>query len=126
VRPTEDSGAGSAVPSVIADLATFDRNSGMFLERLLFNNRPVILLACLLVTLFLGFEATRTKLNASFDSMIPTHQPFIVNYFRHYGDLQAQENAIRIAVTANQGSIIDAHYLAVLQKLNDEVWKEII
>ncbi len=107
---------------VIAKIENFDRGSGSFLERLLFNNRPVILLACMLITLGLGFEAFQTKLSASFDSMIPTHQSFIVNYFKHYTDLQSQENAVRIAVTADQGSIIDAHYLSVLQKINDEVY----
>jgi predicted RND superfamily exporter protein len=66
---------------VVADIADFDLHSGSMLERLLFNHRPVILLLCLLTTLFLGFQATRTRLNADFDSMIPTHHPFIVNYF---------------------------------------------
>jgi predicted RND superfamily exporter protein len=107
---------------VIARIENFNRGSGSFLERLLFNNRPVILLACLLITIVLGIGAFQTRLNASFESMVPTHQPFIVNYFKHYNDLQSQENAVRIAVTANQGTIIDAHYLVVLQKISDEVF----
>jgi predicted RND superfamily exporter protein len=107
---------------VIADIADFDRHSGSFLERLLFNHRPIILLVCLLATIFFGLEATRTKLNASYDKMIPTHQPFIVNFIHHYSELQSQGNAIRIVVAANQGTIINAHYLAVLQKINDEVY----
>jgi predicted RND superfamily exporter protein len=92
------------------------------LERLLFNNRPLILLACLLATLFFGFEATQTKLNASYGKMIPADQPFIVNFIKHYNVLQSQGNAIRIVVTANQGSIIDPHYLTVLQHINDDVY----
>jgi predicted RND superfamily exporter protein len=107
---------------VIADIADFDLNSGSFLERLLFNHRPIILLTCLLVTLFLGFEASHTKLNASFDKMIPTQQPFIVNFLSHYDDLQSQGNAVRIVVTANDGNIISAHYLAVLRNINDKVF----
>jgi predicted RND superfamily exporter protein len=107
---------------VIADVKDFDRGSGSILERLLFNNRPVILFVCLLVTLFLGYEATQSKLNASFEKMIPTHQPFIVNFLNHYDDLQSQGNAVRIVVEANQGTVINAHYLSVLQKINDEVY----
>jgi len=107
---------------VIADIADFNRDTGSFLERLLFNHRPLMLLACLLATLFFGFEATQTKLNASYDKMIPTHQPFIVNFIAHYDELQSQGNAIRIVVAANHGTIIDAHYLAVLQHINDEVY----
>jgi predicted RND superfamily exporter protein len=88
----------------------------------LFNNRPVILLLCLLVTLFLGIEALHAKLNASFEKMIPTHQAFIVNFLNHYDDLRSQGNAIRIAVQANQGTIINAHYLAVLQNISDQIY----
>jgi predicted RND superfamily exporter protein len=111
-----------AAAPVIADITDFDRHSGSLLERVLFNHRPFILLACLLATLFFGFEATQTKLNASYEKMIPTHQPFIVNFIKHYDELQSQGNAIRIVVAANQGTIINAHYLAVLQQINDEVY----
>ena len=113
---------GGTPSPVIAEIADFDRNSGSRAERLLFNNRLVILLCCLFLTLFLGFQATKTTLNASYDSMLPIHHPFIVNYFKHYDDLQSQENAIRIAVSADRGTIIDAHYLSVLQHISDEVY----
>ncbi len=109
-------------PPVIADLADFNRGSGSILERLLFNNRPLVLLLCLLATIGFGLEATQVRLNASFDKMIPTHQPFIVNFLSHYRDLQSQGNAVRIVVTANHGSIIDKRYLETLQKINDEVY----
>ncbi len=107
---------------VIASLADFDQSSGSVVERVLFNYRPIVLLICLLTTLFLGFEATHTKLNASFTKMIPTHQPFIVNFLQHYDDLQSQGNAIRIAVQADNGSIISAHYLGVLRQISDEIY----
>jgi predicted RND superfamily exporter protein len=106
----------------ISDIVDFDHGSGSMVERLLFNNRPLILLICLLATVFFGFEATRVKLNASFEQMIPTHQPFIVNFFHHYDDLQSQGNAIRIAVQANQGTIINAHYLEILKEINDKIY----
>jgi predicted RND superfamily exporter protein len=91
-------------------------------ERLLFNNRPIILLICLLATLFFGFEATHAKLNASFTKMIPTHQSFIVNYLSHYDELRSQGNAIRIAVQADHGTIINAHYLDVLRHISDQIY----
>jgi len=108
--------------SAIADITNFDRNSGSIVERLLFNNRPIILLICLLATLFFGFEATHAKLNASFTKMIPTHQPFIVNYLSHYDELRSQGNAIRIAVQADNGTIINAHYLDVLRHISDQIY----
>jgi predicted RND superfamily exporter protein len=107
---------------IISEIAGFDQNSGSRVERLLFNNRPWILLVCVLMTAFLGVQATRARLNASFTQMIPTHQPFIVNFLNHYDDLQSQGNAIRIAVQANSGTIMDAHYLSVLRKINDQIY----
>ncbi len=107
---------------IIPSFGDFDKSSGSVLERLLFNNRPIILIFCLLTTMFLGYQASHVNVNASFDKMIPVDQPFIVNYLNHYEDLQSQGNAIRIVVEANHGTIIDAHYLAVLQKINDEVF----
>ncbi len=115
--------ANLADPSpVISDPAGFDRHSGSVLERLLFNHRPVILFACLLATLFFGYQTTFIRLNASFNQMIPSHQPFIQNYFTHYDDLQSQGNAIRVVVTADHGSIISKPYMATLQHINDQIF----
>ncbi len=107
---------------VVTDIVDFDHGSGSIIERLLFNNRPFLLLFCLVATLFFGYEATKVKLNASFEKMIPTHQEYIVNFFQHYSDLQSQGNAIRIAVQANQGTIINAHYLEELKEINDKIY----
>ncbi len=55
--------------------------------------------------------------------MLPTQQPFIVNYFKHYDALQGQGNAIRIDVEKNgPGSIVNTKYLTTLQKLSDQVY----
>ena len=42
-----------------------------FIERLIFNNRLVVLLFFLLVTLFLGYQAAQVKPDTSFEKMIP-------------------------------------------------------
>jgi predicted RND superfamily exporter protein len=103
-------------------LADFDQRSGSVLERALFNHRRIVLLLCLLVTVLLGWQATRLQLNASFEKMIPTGHPFIANYLEHRQELSGLGNAVRIAVINTQGSIYDPHYLEALQKLNDAVY----
>ena len=107
---------------VIADLNDFDKGSGSLVERILFNNRPIIMIICALATLFLGFEATKVRLSADYSQMIPVHQPYIVNYLNHYDDLSTSSNAVQIAVEANNGTILDAHYLSVLQNLSNDVY----
>lgn len=107
---------------IISNILDFDRSSGSLAERLLFNNRPLILTICALLTIFFGFEATHVRLNASFEKMEPLHQPYIVNFYNHYNDLQTQGNAIEVAVQANKGTIIDPHYLQILKQLNDQIY----
>lgn len=106
----------------VLDIRDFDHQSGSVVERLLFNNRPFILLVCLVLTVLLGFSAFNTKLNASFEQMIPKQQEFIKNFLSHYDVLQSQGNAVKIVVEANGGSIIDPHYLAILKEISDEVY----
>jgi predicted RND superfamily exporter protein len=109
------------VGAVIGDVGDFDRNSGSIFERLIFNNRLIIIILCAVVTLLLGHEATKLKLNANYEGTIPWADPFMVNYLKHYDFLQAQGNALRIVVQAKQGNIGNAKYLATLQHINDAV-----
>ena len=107
---------------VVSDIKDFDRRSGTLAERLLFNNRLVILLACLAITLFLGHQSTKLNLAASFDKMIPTSHPFIANYMAHKADLSGLGNVVRISVEAKQGTIFEADYLETLRRINDEAF----
>jgi len=106
----------------ICSLDDFDKKSGSWLERLFFNNRIVVLVVCLLVTLVLAFEATKLQLNADFEKMIPTSHPYIAEYLKHKGDMKGFGNAVRIAVEAKEGTIFSPAYLETLKALNDEVF----
>jgi predicted RND superfamily exporter protein len=106
----------------VALLADFDRGSGSFAERLLFNNRVWVVAICAVVTILLGFQTTRLHLNAGFEKMIPLEHPYIVNYLQNKQKLAGVGNAVRIAVETKQGSIFDAAYLDKLKAINDEVF----
>jgi predicted RND superfamily exporter protein len=101
---------------------TFDPRSGSLVERALFNHRVLVVLACLLATVLLAWQAAKLQLNASFEKTIPAHHPYIVNFLKHQDDLVGLGNAVRIAVENPKGSIYDAAYLDTLRKLNDEVF----
>lgn len=60
---------------VVRDLEDFDLNSGNRLERLIFNNRLAVMLACLVMTLALGYLAVQVSLNASYEKMLPVGHP---------------------------------------------------
>ncbi|MGV7207639.1 efflux RND transporter permease subunit [Oxalobacteraceae bacterium A2-2] len=107
---------------VVRTLAEFDTGSGNWLERLFFNYRMVVMAVCLVLTVMAGWQATRLRINPSFEAMIPASHPYIANYLKNKNELAGLGNAVRIAVEAKQGSIYDPVYLATLQKLNDEVF----
>ena len=99
-----------------------DPKSGSILEQLIFRNRPIVITFCFVVTVILGFSVQNLKLNASFDSVIPTHHPFIVNFKKHIIDLNGSGNTLDIVVQANKGSILNKNYIETLQHINDKVF----
>lgn len=99
-----------------------DSNSGSFVERLLFNNRMWVLIACALITSLLGWQSTRLAFNSSFEKTIPTHHPFIQNFLQHQDELSGLGNALRVAVANPTGGIYDAEYLENLRLFSDAIF----
>ncbi|MFA5121929.1 RND family transporter, partial [Zavarzinia sp.] len=101
----------------------FDRHSGGLIERLVFNNRLVVLCLCALVTVLLGIAAAGIRLDASFERMLPTTHPYIENFLEHRKGLEKQWNAIRIVVEAPEGQgVLSAEYLETLRKISERVF----
>ena len=108
---------------VVKELKGFDARSGNLLERLIFNNRLLVVLACLTVTVLLSYvAATRLTLTASFEKMLPQSQPFIQNYLDNRQSLRGLGNAVRVVVENSEGDIYDPHYLEVLKQVNDTLF----
>ncbi|MEK1835679.1 MAG: MMPL family transporter [Pseudomonas sp.] len=108
--------------TVIGRLEDFDQASGNFAERMIFNHRPLVILLCLLVTLVLGWQATRIGINASYEKTIPTGHPYVANFLENRSELSGLGNSLRIAVEVKQGSIFTKDYLDTLARLNDELY----
>ncbi|MCO6056859.1 MMPL family transporter [Pseudomonas sp. MOB-449] len=107
---------------VIRDLKDFDESSGSLLERLIFNNRLLIVLGCLLATLLFGFQLKDLRIAASYDKMLPHSHEYIRNFLDNRAELRGMGDSIRIVVEAREGDIFSAEYLSVLAKINDEVF----
>ena len=93
-----------------------------FLERLIFNNRAIILIAFFFLALFLGYNAVKIEPDASFERMIPLEHPYIVNMLEHRDDLENLGNFVRIAVEVEEGDIFTAEYMETLKQITDEVF----
>ncbi len=96
---------------VVQTLDGFNPNSGTRLERSIFNNRLVVVMACALITLLLLVGAlTKLSLNASFEKMIPQSQDYIRNYLDNRKELRGLGNVLRIVVENVDGDIFDPKY----------------
>jgi predicted RND superfamily exporter protein len=106
---------------VVSDIKDFNPRSGNILERLVFNNRRMMILICMLITLALAYKATDIVFNANFEKMIPQNHPYIKNYMANKNELKGLGNSIRVAVENTKGDIFDPTYLEVLKQINDEL-----
>ena len=107
---------------VVKDVTEFDQSSGNMLERLIFNNRIVVVAACALVTLLFAYQTTKLVFNASFEKMIPQSQPYIKNYLQNKSELRGLGNSIRVVVENTKGDIFDPEYLEALRQVNDALF----
>jgi len=107
---------------VARSLDDFDRASGRWLERLVFNHRKAVLAVCALLTVVLGtFAIAKLTLNAGFDKMLPQGHPYIRNYLELRKDLRGLGNAVRVVVENRDGDIFDPRYLETLKRVSDEL-----
>jgi uncharacterized protein len=100
----------------------FDNGSGTLIERIVFNNRGVLVALFAIITLILGWQALQLQVSASYEKTIPANHPYIQAYKKHEPQLYGLGNAIRIVVSNPTGSIYDAKYMETLRQLNDEVF----
>ena len=114
-------GTESDLP-VISDLSEFDYQSGAFLERLVFNNRAAVVIMCVLVTLILGYQATKIQLQAGFEKTLPKAHQYVINYQENKNELKGLGNNLRIVVAVKDGTIFTKENLNFLEAVNDEVF----
>jgi predicted RND superfamily exporter protein len=107
--------------TLVRDLTDFDQKTGSLAERAFFNHRLWVIAFCVFVTVVLTWQIPRLGVNASFESMIPAHHPYITSFLAHRDDLKGMGNRVTITVEAKSGTVFDAAYLEQLRRLNDEV-----
>lgn len=103
-------------------MSSHHNDKATFLERLIFNNRPAVIVICLLVSIFLFWQATLIRPSTSFEKMIPLKHPFIEKMMEHRNDLANLGNTVRISVEAKDGDIFTREYMETLRQINDEVF----
>ncbi|HET7824482.1 MAG TPA: RND family transporter, partial [Anaeromyxobacter sp.] len=107
---------------VVRRVEDFDRGSGSWLERLVFNHRLAVVVAAALLTAALGaMAASRSVVNADFVKMMPARHPFVRAYLETAPELRGLGNSLRVAVEATRGDVYDPEYLEALRRITDEL-----
>jgi predicted RND superfamily exporter protein len=93
-----------------------------FLERLFFNNRRIIMLLLLVATVFLGWRASMTFIDARIEKLIPLEHPYIVNYMENRDQMNLGVSTIKLSVETTDTDIFNKDYMETLRLVNDEVF----
>jgi predicted RND superfamily exporter protein len=88
---------------------------------LIFHWRLPILIIGILITLALGFFATRLQVTAGFSKMIPLNHEFMQTFRDYQGDFGGANNVL-LAIKVKQGDIYNKDVLATVRKVTDEVF----
>lgn len=88
---------------------------------LIFHWRAPILIVGILLTLVLGYCATRLQVTAGFAKMIPLNHEFMQT-FRDYQSEFGGANNVLIAIKVKKGNIFDKDVLETVKQVTDEVF----
>ena len=92
------------------------------LERLIFNNRSLVIIVLMALTALFGYGLSKVTLDASIEKYIPLNHEYIQNYLVHKDDMKSGVANVKIAVEAVDGDIFTKDYMETLSKINDEVF----
>jgi predicted RND superfamily exporter protein len=107
---------------VVRTLHAFDRRSGSWLERLIFEHRLGVALASALVTLALGWAAaTRHAVNADYERMMPSSHPFVRAWRENASELRGLGDSLWVVVESARGDVWDPAYLEALRRITDDL-----
>jgi hypothetical protein len=107
---------------VVTGPKQFDKRSGTWLERLVFNHRILFIVVCGVATVLLALQLTKLVINANFDKVIPHNHPYITNYFENRDKLGGVGNAVRVVVEATNGDIFDPKFLEITRQINQALF----
>jgi predicted RND superfamily exporter protein len=95
------------------------------IERILFNNRIFVLLLFALVTLFLGYHATKVRPDIDLTKMVPQGHEYLQNAKKVFEESGRADtgtgSVVRIAVAVEKDDIFSTTYLETLRQISDEV-----
>ena len=92
-----------------------------FLETVFFRGRVLVLAIIALITIVLGYEATKLRMDAGFYKGLPTGHPYIAT-FLEYQDRLFGANRIIVVVRNTKGDIWNKEFLKTLNDVTQDIF----
>ncbi len=90
-------------------------------EPLVYGQRLVGLAVLIALTLFFGWKASQTQVDAGFDKSIPLEHPYMKTLKKYQSDFGGG-NTVLVALIQKDGDIYNGKFLDTLKKVTDEVF----
>lgn len=90
-------------------------------EPLVYGQRIVALLILAALTVFFGYKASQTQVDAGFDKSIPLEHPYMKTLKKYQSDFGGG-NTVLVALLQKEGDIYNEKFLDTLKKVTDEVF----
>lgn len=90
-------------------------------ETHLFRNRMWVIVSFILVTFFLGYQASQLKMDAAFSKNIPLNHEYMKVYQTHQKDFGGA-NSIMVAVEDTSGNIFNPAFFDALKNIHDQLF----
>jgi len=89
--------------------------------RLMFSNRPLILLLFAALTVFMGINALKLRVDAGFEKLLPFNHEYIKT-LKHYQADFGTGNQIIVALIQKEGTIFNPEFFEAMRLATDEVF----
>lgn len=86
-----------------------------------FHWRLPLLIFFIITTIALAYSATRLKIEAGFEKMVPVNHEYMETYFK-YRDTFGGANKFQVAVVARDGNMFTKEFFDTLHAVHDEVF----
>ncbi|XQW86665.1 efflux RND transporter permease subunit [Thalassotalea piscium] len=91
------------------------------LEMTIFRHRIFVIILFLLMSVFLGYQATQIKLDAAFTKNIPLNHEYMQTYLKHRANFGGANNVL-ISVCDKNGDIFNKEFFTALKGVHDQLF----
>lgn len=92
-----------------------------WLEELIFSHRRAVIVVFVLLTIFMGYQASRLRIDAGFAKMLPLKHEYMQTYLKHRDEFGGA-NRVLIALKVREGDIFTPEFFTTLRAVTDDVF----